>query len=222
MIARFDFRFSSRPSRLRPAAPTGRRRPWKSSLFIGGLTVLYLVWLVYHLVAQPAWAAQLPGVLGEMLRLAEAAGMVTLGLLWGIIWLRRGQNTAAPVQPLDLAQLYDLSPAEFERYVAELFRQKGYEVQLRGRSGDLGVDILLIKTDGRRAIVQCKRYRRKVGPDVVRELYGTLIHEGVDHAFLVTTAGISSSARRWAADKPMTLIDGEALSYIAAGMSGKK
>lgn len=183
---------------------------------------MYLVWLVYHLVAQPVWAAQLPGVLGEMLRLAEAAGMVTLGLLWGIIWLRRGRNTAAPVQPLDLAQLYDLSPAEFERYVAELFRQKGYEVQLRGRSGDLGVDILLTKADGRRAIVQCKRYRRQVGPDVVRELYGTLIHEGVDHAFLVTTAGISSSARRWAADKPMTLIDGEELSYIAARMRGKK
>jgi restriction system protein len=69
---------------------------------------------------------------------------------------------------------------------------------------------------GKRAIVQCKRYRRPVGPDVVRELYGTLIHERVAHAFLVTTADISNSARQWAAGKPMTLIDGALLVQISA------
>ncbi len=216
MIARLDSRFQSQSPRLRPSG--GQRAPRKSGVFIGGMTAVFLLWLTYRLVVQPEWATHLPGVLGEMLHLAEAAGLVTLGLLWGVVWLRRGGETAVTVQPLDLAQLYELSPAEFERYVAGLFRKKGYQVQMRGRSGDLGVDILLTKADGRRAIVQCKRYRNKVGPDVVRELYGTLIHEQADHAFLVTTADISASARRWAEGKPMTLIDGEELSYIAGVM----
>lgn len=217
MIARLDSRFQSQSPRLRPSG-SQRHMPWKSSVFIGGMTAVFLLWLTYRLVVQPEWATHLPGVLGEMLHLAEAAGLVTLGLLWGVVWLRGGGETAVTVQPLDLAQLYELSPAEFERYVAGLFRKKGYQVQMRGRSGDLGVDILLMKADGRRAIVQCKRYRNKVGPDVVRELYGTLIHEQADHAFLVTTADISASARRWAEGKPMTLIDGEELSYIAGVM----
>lgn len=216
MIAQVNSRFQSQSPRLRPSG--SKRMPWKSGLFIGGMTAVFLLWLVYRLVVQPEWAAHLPGVLGEMLHLAEAAGLVTLGLLWGVVWLRRGGVTAVTIQPLDLEQLYHLSPAEFERYVAGLFRKKGYQVQMRGRSGDLGVDILLTKADGRRAIVQCKRYRNKVGPDVVRELYGTLIHEQADHAFLVTTAEISASARRWAEGKPMTLIDGKELSYIAGVM----
>ena len=61
------------------------------------------------------------------------------------------------------------------------FRQKGYKVSLRGRSGDLGVDLVLMRPGGKQAIVQCKRYRNTIGPDIVRELYGTLIHEGVSH-----------------------------------------
>ncbi|HFQ93138.1 MAG TPA: restriction endonuclease, partial [Anaerolineae bacterium] len=120
------------------------------------MTAVFLLWLFYRLIVQPAWVAHLPGVAGEMLHLAEAAGLVTLGLLWGVVWLRRGGVTAVTVQPLDLERLYDLSPAEFEQYVAGLFRKKGYQVQMRGRSGDLGVDILLTKADGRQAIVQCK------------------------------------------------------------------
>ncbi|MBE2221690.1 MAG: restriction endonuclease, partial [Anaerolineae bacterium] len=45
--------------------------------------------------------------------------------------------------------------------------------------------------------------------------FGTLIHERVSHAFLVTTADISPSAREWAQGKPMTLIDGNLLIQVS-------
>ena len=67
--------------------------------------------------------------------------------------------------------------------------------------------------------MQCKRYRNAIGPDIVRELFGTMIHEGVHHAFLVTTADISPAARDWASDKPMTLIDGLTLVKIAESLA---
>ena len=51
--------------------------------------------------------------------------------------------------------------------------------------------------------------------DTVRELSGPLLHGLVRHAFLVTTADISDGARDWAADKPLTLIDGKTLVAIA-------
>ena len=112
-----------------------------------------------------------------------------------------------------------MNPGDFEKYVAQLFRQKGYRVKLRGSKGDLGVDLELTKPGGKRAIVQCKRYHNTVGPKIVRELYGTLIHEQVAHAFLVTTADISDAARQWAQSKPITFIDGETLVKIAAALA---
>jgi restriction system protein len=112
-------------------------------------------------------------------------------------------------------QLYSLSPRGFEHYVAELFERRGYAVEIRGRAGDLGVDLALTQPNGRRAIVQCKRYRHTIGPEIVRELFGTMVHERALHGFLVTTADISDAARAWAADKPITLIDGRTLAELS-------
>ncbi|MBE2200925.1 MAG: restriction endonuclease [Anaerolinea sp.] len=182
------------------------------------LTAVFLLWLFYRLLAQPTWVARLPAALAELLSLSEVAGVLTLICLWLVLaWPRRQLPVTIPT--VDLDTLYALSPYDFEVFVAQLFRKKGYGVQHRGRSGDMGVDLELMQVGGRRAIVQCKRYRSAIGPDVVRELYGTLIHEQAAHAFLVTTADISESARQWARGKPLTLIDGTTLAQITAVLS---
>ncbi len=191
-----------------------------------GITAVYLVWLIYHRLFNPNWLRTLPAGFQELFWLSELAGAFTLALVWlALLWLRRtplplpDAPPPATIVPLSINELYDLSPRAFEEYVAQLFRQKGYHVTMRGRSGDHGVDLELTQSNGRRAIVQCKRYRSAIGPEVVRELYGTLIHERAAHAFLVTTADISESARRWAQGKPMTLIDGRTLDQIAATLA---
>ncbi|HSM55696.1 MAG TPA: restriction endonuclease [Candidatus Sulfomarinibacteraceae bacterium] len=187
------------------------------------LTLMLLLWLGVRWLAQPLWLARLPGVLSESLALVETAGAFTLAVLWAGLGWRHWRGTRRATQrgsgqTVDLENVRSLSPRSFERYVAGLFRQKGYRVVLRGSSGDLGVDLEVTSPVGRRAIVQCKRYQNTVGPDVVRELYGTLIHEQVAWAFLVTTAEISDSAREWAQGKPLTLIDGATLIEIARSL----
>lgn len=223
MIARFDWQFRRnlpivrRRSRKRPAYLSG----W---LLIGGLTAVLILWLGYRLLARPDWLAWLPPPLDEGLALVEAAGAFTVCFLWFTLgWQHyRRQLPVAPVGALEVTDLYALSPAEFERYVASLFQQKGYKVKLRGRSGDLGVDLELRRPGGQKAIVQCKRYQNTVGSDVVRELYGTLVHERAAHAFLVTTAEISEAAREWAQYKPITLIDGNTLVQVAAALEERR
>ncbi|MBK7895318.1 MAG: restriction endonuclease [Candidatus Promineifilaceae bacterium] len=209
--------------RLRQQSPQVHSQPrpavaLNSRWIIGLLTAVYLFWLLIRAVSQPAWLAELPDVVAEFLRLVEVGWLATLAVVWGVVWWQGRQADLRPLPSLSLEQLYNLQPAEFEQYVAQLFRQKKYKVSLRGRSGDLGVDLMLTRQGGKRAIVQCKRYRNTIGPDIVRELYGTLIHEGVSHAFLVTTADISDSAREWAQGKPMTLIDGPTLVEIARSL----
>lgn len=184
------------------------------------MTILYVVWLGYRLFVMPAWPASLPDGLIEFFDLIETAAGATLAFLWAGLYIRyrRRQSEGAP-DALGLDELYALDPASFERYVASLFRQKGYRVVLRGGSGDHGVDLELIGREGRRAIVQCKRYQSTVGEETVRDLYGTLVHEQAGRAFLVTTADISESARLWAFGKPISLIDGPTLVQIAASLS---
>lgn len=188
------------------------------------LTLLTLFWLFYRAVVQPAWIGRLPDPAYELLRLVETANAITLALLWAVLgWRRWQRQRSTPLPPVvSVNDLYALSPGAFERYVGGLFRRKGYKVKLRGRSGDLGVDLEITRRDGRRAIVQCKRYRHTVGAEIVRELFGTLIHERVSHGFLVTTADISDAAREWAANKPLTLIDGDLLVQIATALAAEE
>lgn len=216
MVVRTEWRFRQQVPHLKPHTP--RSVSLNGRWIIGLFTAVYFFWLLIRSVSQPEWLLWLPPVWAELLRLAEIGWLATLVLVWSVVWWRGRQEDARPLEPLSLDQLYNLHPAEFERYVARLFRQKGYKVSVRGRSGDLGVDLVITRSGGRRAIAQCKRYRNTIGPDIVRELYGTLIHEGVSHAFLVTTAEISEAARAWAQGKPMTLIDGHTLVDIAQSL----
>ena len=203
------------------ADPDKRRRAyWSFWLIIVAITVLLAFWLGLRWLVQPEWLDSIPSFLREFFRLIELAGAITLLFLWsGLILYRRREKPGADLQSLSREQLYALSPGAFEHYVAGLFRRKGYLVIVRAGSGDHGVDLELSGQDGRRAVVQCKRYRDTVGEKTVRDLYGTLLHEGAFHAFLVTTAEISDAAREWADGKPITLIDGPTLVSIADSLA---
>lgn len=184
-------------------------KPKLSTLLpIAGLTILFFVWVLADMLS-----------VGEFMRLMQMAAGLTLAVLWGVLFWQWKRPSGRPLPTLD--DIYALTPLEFEEFTADLFRQKGYDIALRGGSGDMGVDVMLTKENGQRAVVQCKRYRHTVGPDIVRELFGTMVHERVHHAFLVTTAEISDGAREWAADKPLTLIDGTLLVDIVAALEEK-
>lgn len=178
------------------------------------LTCAFIFWTIWRYWIGREQFIQAPGWLVDFLGLLTWAGLLTLLALWTLVVWRRLELSRGKNQSLSVEQLLELSPQEFEGFVAELFRERGYHVTLRGRSGDLGVDLALMNSSGRLAIVQCKRYKNAVGPDIVRELFGTMLHERAHHGFLVTTGKISDSARAWAADKPMTLIDGPTLAHL--------
>ncbi len=179
------------------------------------MTAVFSTWVFYRWAWQPEWFSRLPHNLIEAFDLFEFGSTMTLVILWSIVYWQRRARRFAPKLSVD--QLYELSPYDFEHFVGRVFRHKGYNVVLRGRSGDMGVDLeVRMQNDHKKAIVQCKRYRNTVGPETVRELYGTMLHERVAHGFLVTTASISKAGREWAKNKPLTLIDGSTLVQIAS------
>ena len=94
----------------------------------------------------------------------------------------------------------------FELEVTKILLSKGYDVKHTGSQfGDEGVDLLL-RLDNKLIIIQCKAFKDYLNAGVVRELYGTLIHQKADEGWLVVTSGFYKGAWDFAKDKPIRLM----------------
>lgn len=196
----------------------GRQFGW---LVIGCLTALWCISVflrVEALFSTDCLYNRLSNLIPGVMSFAFWTLTAMLAILWGGLGWIRYREWKAPIPLLKSEDLMDFTPLQFERYVALVFRHKGFRVRHRGRSGDHGVDLEVLTSSNQLGIVQCKRYRATVGEQVVRDLYGTMLHEGAAHAYLVTTGGISSSARNWANGKPLTLVDGSRLFELVQGL----
>lgn len=117
--------------------------------------------------------------------------------------MTQGQNLAA------------MDWQDFEHLIRELlakeYADKNAEVKITRASRDRGVDAVIFNSDplhGGKFVVQAKRYSNTVDVAAVRELYGTVLNEGANRGILVTTSHFGRDAHEWAANKPLTLIDG--------------
>lgn len=113
--------------------------------------------------------------------------------------------------------LMELTPAEFEALVSDLFGRMGLEAKLTRSSKDGGVDAIAFDSRpvlGGKLVIQAKRYRHTVGVSAVRDLFGTMMNEGASKGILVTTSGYGPDAYTFAKSKPIELIDGGALLYL--------
>ncbi|MCX5901925.1 MAG: restriction endonuclease [Proteobacteria bacterium] len=98
-----------------------------------------------------------------------------------------------------------LSGRQFEKELANLLQSRGYQVKLTPKTSDGGVDLYIYK-DSKIIVVQCKAHKKYISPGVVRELYGTMLHENADESWLVTTNGFYSGAHKFAKEKPIKLL----------------
>ena len=209
--------FALRSYRFRPPEwlPPGQLNVRTLALTVGSLGWLALYgWLAWRLLGVgvvPIGHLELT-LIGVCIVLG-----VPLALGWWAVWQRwRARLRPAEWPALTPEQMHDLSPSDFERYVAQrLFARQGYTVINTPDVKDGGVDLIVVDTHGQQAIVQCKRYRGTVGEPVIRDLYGTLHHFDAQMAYLVTSGHISEAARRWVVGKPIGLIDGTRLAELS-------
>ncbi|WP_097872285.1 restriction endonuclease [Streptomyces sp. rh34] len=103
-----------------------------------------------------------------------------------------------PPQPAGQVDYAELDPYAFEEAVAELCRRDGCpQAEVVGGAGDLGADVLATTPDGRRLVVQCKRYgpTSRAGSQDLQRFGGTCyaVHEA-DVALVVSTGGFTEPA----------------------------
>ncbi|MEU5779282.1 restriction endonuclease [Streptomyces venezuelae] len=124
----------------------------------------------------------------------------------------------APAAPVDYAAL---DADAFEQAVADLcVRDACQDVEVVGGACDLGADVLAVTPDGRRIVVQCKRYGEdnKVGSQDLQRFGGTCftVHEA-DVAALVTTSDFTAPALAYAEQCGIVCVNGAELQAWCDG-----
>ncbi|MEX2396217.1 MAG: restriction endonuclease [Balneolales bacterium] len=123
----------------------------------------------------------------------------------------------------DMTLLGELTSRQFEEIVAEVFKGKGFSVDLTKRTRDGGKDIVAIHTDTmgieNKYFIECKYYSddNKISVDIVRSLYGVKnTRDGPNKAILVTTSTYTPDARKFVENEALSrwdlaLVDGDQL-----------
>lgn len=119
----------------------------------------------------------------------------------------------------EVARYHAMGPREFEQAVAFLCERDGcVGVQVVGGAGDLGADVVANAPDGRRVVIQCKRYgpTTKVGSPDLQRFGGTCysVH-GAQVAAVVTTSVFTKPAAQYATGTGIRLVDEPALAAWA-------
>lgn len=109
-----------------------------------------------------------------------------------------------------IADIDKMDGVQFEKYLGYLFQAQGYKTQVTKAAGDYGADLLLQK-DGKKIVVQAKRYSKNVGIKAVQEAQAAIAHYGASEAWVVTNSDYTAAADELAKSNKVRLINREAL-----------
>ncbi|MFD8718739.1 restriction endonuclease [Streptomyces sp. NPDC059629] len=120
-----------------------------------------------------------------------------------------------------MAAMDAMNGRTFERHIAKLLIRDGCtNVVVQGGHGDRGVDIIGLTADGRRLVVQCKRfapYLNITSPDVQKFIGAAKVLYSADVAIYVATCPFTAAALDIAAEAGITAVHRGKLEDWSAG-----
>jgi len=112
-----------------------------------------------------------------------------------------------------ISGLKRMKPVNFELAIASLYLALGYKVYVTPTTGDRGID-LVAKKGKMKIALQCKRYRKVVPENMIREFYGSFTGN-FEKGIFVTSSTYSSAAKDWAKQREgLELMDGKELAKL--------
>jgi restriction system protein len=137
-----------------------------------------------------------------------AAGCV-LGLFVGVMVYRK-MLYVEKLKKSGIKDIDDMDGRQFEHYLGHLFKAHGYAVQVTRAAGDYGADLVIIK-DGKKIVVQAKRYSKNVGLKAVQEVQASIAHYGASEGWVIANREYTDEAYALAKSNRIRLINREQL-----------
>lgn len=221
-------------------APTATRRTWKTRPRTTHTRrtwrLPHLGWTATFILVAIACANTWPIQTGLLTGLIAAVGIIV------VVRPRRLAPLLNPVEELaaaisarrshlpapgnrTLAAFQRMDPYQFEKAIAALAREDRHRVshaEQVGQANDRGADVIVKLRDGRRILIQCKKYRdgNNVGSQTVQTING--VYRDIHHcqqAVIVTTSSFTDDAYRTNGllPKPILLLNGHQLVQWANG-----
>ncbi|MFF8426951.1 restriction endonuclease [Streptomyces sp. NPDC016566] len=136
--------------------------------------------------------------------------------------LQRLEGTRADRPAVGVVAAMDaMNGRTFEQHIAKLLRRDGCtNVVVQGGHGDRGVDIIGLTADGRRLVVQCKRfapYLSITSPEVQKFVGSAKVLYSADVALYVATCPFTPEALHIAAEAGITAVHRGVLEEWGAG-----
>ncbi|WP_379135249.1 restriction endonuclease [Paenibacillus sp. sgz500958] len=129
-----------------------------------------------------------------------------------------GNKRAERLKKSGIADIDKMDGVQFEKYLGHLLRAQGYKAEVTKAAGDFGAD-LLIQKDGKKIVVQAKRYSKNVGIKAVQEAQASIAHYGAAEAWVISNSDYTTAAYDLANSNRVKLINREALIEMILAMN---
>jgi restriction system protein len=143
-------------------------------------------------------------------------GVVGIIVLMVIIQQKRAER----LKRSGIAEIDKMDGVQFEHYLGHLFRSQGFKAEVTKAAGDYGADLVISK-DGKRIVVQAKRYKKNVGLKAVQEVQGAKAHYRANGAWVVTNSNYTEQAYQLAKSNGVRLIARDELVEMLLVMKEK-
>lgn len=153
----------------------------------------------------------------KSMELAAVAGGI--GLVIAIVIMIFVNNAKAErLKKSGIADIDKMDGVQFEKYLGYLYQAQGYKAQVTKAAGDYGADLILQK-DGKKIVVQAKRYSKNVGIKAVQEAQASIAHYGASEAWVVSNSDYTAAAYELAKSNRVKLVNREGLIDMILAMN---
>ncbi|MMZ55618.1 Restriction endonuclease [compost metagenome] len=187
---------------------SSRRKKKDAGLVEGGSTLL--------IFASFFWIFNQTKSIGVALLAAVFVLLLVLIVLTTIRMLKEERLKRSGIKEID-----KMTGRQFEQYLGLLFKGYGYSVKVTKLSGDYGADLVLTK-NGKRIVVQAKRYSKNVGIQAVQEAQASIAHYKATEAWVVTNSNYTPAAYELAKSNQVRLVGRDELIDMILRLKNKK
>jgi restriction system protein len=184
--------------------------PWWFYASISGLAYILLTFIVPLFEQQGSLVNKVHVSIGPTF-----APVVALALLapasFSLLNSGRRKKRLQDLQK-EIRAIQTLSHRQFENLVAETYGRSGYLVLEHSTfEEDQGIDLVLRKS-ANLYLVRCRNWQsKKIDLEIINKMYSLMYDRQASGTIIITSGTFSREAVRFAADKPIDLVDGRQL-----------